>query len=234
MLMNSNPNTPALNLHPIQLIEDDMAVAQSLLMLLTSSNYTCVHYKNAEDFFAAVANNPQALSLPSCIISDIRLAKLSGLDLLNRITQKYPECVWPVILMTGHGDVEMAVNAMQKGCFDFMSKPFDPFMLITKLHDALVKSVATQKKNIFLSDYLKKHEHLTDQEKRICELILQNLTSREIAEVFGNSTRTVEVHRAAIFKKMGVASVVELAQLAERYSVMMEEKKLVPEQPTLI
>ena len=126
--------------HPIQLIEDDIALAQSLLMLLSASNYTCVHYKSAEDFLAAVKSNPQALHLPTCVVSDIRLPKLSGMDMMARLRKEHPACVWPVILITGHADVAMAVDAMHMGAFDFLTKPFDPFLLMQKLTTALEKS----------------------------------------------------------------------------------------------
>lgn len=219
--MSTSPNPANINLHPIQLVEDDIALAQSTMMLLSTSGLSCVHYKSAEDFFFAIANNKQALSLPSCVISDIRLPKLSGLELLKKLSLEHPECVWPTILVTGHADVEMAVNAMHDGAFDFLTKPFDPFLLIQKTTQAIEKSHAIQKKKLFVTDYQDRYESLTDQEKRVCDLTLQNLSSREIAEIFGNSSRTVEAHRAAIFKKMGVTSVLDLAKNAERFKTLI-------------
>ena len=209
-------------LHPIQLIEDDIALAQSLLMLLSASNYTCVHYKSAEDFLAAVQSNPQALHLPSCVVSDIRLPKLSGMDMLALLRKEHPECVWPVILVTGHADVAMAVDAMHMGAFDFLTKPFDPFLLTQKLSAALEKSYQMKANQDFVATYEQHKAALSEQERKIFSMILENQTSREIAETLGNSTRTIEVHRAAIFKKMGVTSILDLAKNSERYTIMRQ------------
>jgi FixJ family two-component response regulator len=205
--------------HPIQLIEDDIALAQSLLMLMSTLNYTCVHYKNAEDFLSSVQSNPQALNLQTCVISDIRLPKLSGMDMMARLRKEHPECVWPVILITGHADVAMAVSAMQLGAFDFLTKPFDPFLLVQKLTDALEKSHQIKINQDFIATYERHEALLTEQERKIFGMILENQTSREIAEALGNSTRTIEVHRAAIFKKMGATSILDLAKDCERYTL---------------
>ncbi len=205
--------------HPIQLIEDDIALAQSLLMLLSASNYTCVHYKSAEDFLAAVKSNPQALHLPTCVVSDIRLPKLSGMDMMARLRKEHPGCVWPVILITGHADVAMAVDAMHMGAFDFLTKPFDPFLLMQKLTTALEKSHQIKANQDFITTYEQHEAQLSDQERKIFGMILENQTSREIAETLGNSTRTIEVHRASIFKKMGATSILDLAKHSERYAL---------------
>lgn len=205
--------------HPIQLIEDDIALAQSLLMLLSASNYTCVHYKSAEDFLAAVKSNPQALHLPTCVVSDIRLPKLSGMDMMARLRKEHPACVWPVILITGHADVAMAVDAMHMGAFDFLTKPFDPFLLMQKLTTALEKSHQIKANQDFITTYEQHEAQLSEQERKIFGMILENLTSREIAETLGNSTRTIEVHRASIFKKMGATSILDLAKHSERYAM---------------
>lgn len=205
--------------HPIQLIEDDIALAQSLLMLLSASNYTCVHYKSAEDFLASVKSNPQALHLPTCVVSDIRLPKLSGMDMMAVLRKEHPECVWPMILITGHADVAMAVEAMHMGAFDFLTKPFDPFLMTQKLALALEKSHQIKANRDFVATYESHEALLSEQERKIFGMILDNLTSREIAETLGNSTRTIEVHRASIFKKMGVTSILDLAKNSERYAL---------------
>jgi len=212
--------TTLLNQYPIQIIEDDIPLAQSLQVLLSASNFTCVHYKSAEDFLASVQVNPEALRLPTCVISDIRLPKLSGLDIFEKLKHEYPQCVWSVIFITGHADVNMAVEAMQKGAFDFLTKPFDPFLLPQKIKAALKKSSQLLDEQNFVRSYEARKATLTEHEQRICTLILQNLTSREIAENLGNSTRTIEVHRASVFRKMEVDSILALAQQDERYKLL--------------
>jgi FixJ family two-component response regulator len=212
--------------HPIQLIEDDIALAQSLLMLLSASNYTCVHYKSAEDFLTAVKSNPQALHLPTCVVSDIRLPKLSGMDMMALLRKEHPTCVWPVILVTGHADVAMAVDAMHMGAFDFLTKPFDPFLLVQKIVSALEKAHQIKANQDVITSYEQHEALLSDQERKILGMILENKTSREIAETLGNSTRTIEVHRASIFKKMGVTSILDLAKNSERYRLVVTNQKM--------
>jgi two-component system response regulator FixJ len=206
--------------HPIQLIEDDAALAQSLLMLLSASNFTCVHYKSAEDFLASVKANPQALGLPTCVISDIRLPGMTGIEMMTVLKKDHPSCVWPVILITGHADVAMAVDAMHMGAFDFLAKPFDPFLLPKKLTAAIEKSQQLKAGEDFVKSYELRLASLSEQERKVFSMILENQTSREIAESLGNSTRTIEVHRAAIFKKLEAASILDLAKHHERYSLI--------------
>jgi FixJ family two-component response regulator len=209
--------------HPIQLIEDDNALAQSLLMLLSASNFTCVHYKSAEDFLASVKANPQALGLPTCVISDVRLPGMTGIEMMVVLKKKHPHCVWPVIMITGHADVAMAVDAMHMGAFDFLAKPFDPFMLPKKLAAAIEKSQQLKAGQDFVQSYEHRLASLSDQERKILGMILENQTSREIAETLGNSTRTIEVHRASIFKKMEAASILDLAKHHERYALIQAQ-----------
>ena len=209
--------------HPIQLIEDDAALAQSLLMLLSASNFTCVHYKSAEDFLASVKANSQALGLPTCVISDIRLPGMTGIEMMASLKKEHPNCVWPVILITGHADVAMAVDAMHMGAFDFLAKPFDPFMLPKKLSAAIEKSQQLKAGQDFVQTYEHRLTSLSEQERKSFGMILENQTSREIAETLGNSTRTIEVHRAAIFKKMEAASILDLAKHHERYTLIQAQ-----------
>ena len=209
--------------HPIQLIEDDAALAQSLLMLLSAANFTCVHYKSAEDFLASVKANSQALGLPTCVISDIRLPGMTGIEMMASLKKEHPNCVWPVILITGHADVAMAVDAMHMGAFDFLAKPFDPFMLPKKLSAAIEKSQQLKAGQDFVQTYEHRLTSLSEQERKIFGMILENQTSREIAETLGNSTRTIEVHRAAIFKKMEAASILDLAKHHERYTLIQAQ-----------
>ena len=209
------------NQYPIQLIEDDDALAQSIMGLLSSLQYTYVHYRNAEDFLSSLKNNPEAMKLSSCVISDVRLPEQSGLDILTVLKRDYPKCVWPIILITGHGDIAMAVDALHQGALDFLTKPFDPYILIKKIAQAVEKSQNLKIQQDFLVDYTNRLSLLTDHEKIVFTMMMRNQTSREIAEHLGNSTRTIEVHRAAVFKKMDVQSVLQLAQQNERYEMIV-------------
>jgi two-component system response regulator FixJ len=209
------------NQYPIQLIEDDEALAQSIMGLLSSLQYTYVHYRNAEDFLDTLKNNPEAMKLSSCVISDVRLPDQTGLDILTILKRDYPKCVWPIILITGHGDIAMAVDALHHGALDFLTKPFDPFILINKIAQAVEKSQVTKMQQDFLLEYTNRLTQLTEHEKAVFEMMMRNLSNREIADHLGNSTRTIEVHRAAVFKKMDVQSAMQLAQQNERYEMIV-------------
>ena len=209
------------NQYPIQLIEDDEALAQSIMGLLSSLQYTYVHYRNAEDFLDTLKNNPEAMKLSSCVISDVRLPDQTGLDILTILKRDYPKCVWPIILITGHGDIAMAVDALHHGALDFLTKPFDPFILINKIAQAVEKSQVTKTQQDFLLEYTNRLTQLTEHEKAVFQMMMRNLSNREIADHLGNSTRTIEVHRAAVFKKMDVQSAMQLAQQNERYEMIV-------------
>lgn len=210
------------NQYPIQLIEDDIDLAQSIMGLLSSMQYTYVHYRNAEDFLFSLKNNPEAMKLTSCVISDVRLPDQSGLDILTTLKRNYPKCVWPIILTTGHGDIAMAVDALHLGALDFLTKPFDPYILIEKISQAIERSQFIKTQQNFMFDYSNRLSHLTEHEKIVFEMMMRNLSNREIAEHLGNSTRTIEVHRAAVFKKMEVQSVLQLAQQNERFEMLFD------------
>jgi len=210
---------------PIQLVEDDLHLAQSISGLLATQDHACKIYPHAEDYIAHINSNPANLAQTSCLIADVRLPGMSGIDLMHMMHKDHPNCVWPTILITGHGDIAMAVNSLQEGAFAFLTKPFDPYALADKVNQAVLKSEELQKTLAFLSEFDAHSQHLTDQEKIIMERLLHNQTSREIAEALGNSTRTIEVHRAAIFTKMGVTSLMQLAQIKERHDLLSKAEK---------
>ena len=113
----------------------------------------------------------------------------------------------------------MAVDSMNSGAFDFLIKPFDPYVLLEKVEKSITLSEQIKEHNDFKNDFLARLSLLTEQEDVVCKLMLQNKTSREIAESLGNSTRTIEVHRANILKKMGYDSLLLFAQQNERFEL---------------
>ena len=140
---------------------------------------------------------------------------MSGIELFNKLKEvSWP---WPVIFMTGHGDLEMAVDLVKQGAFDFVTKPFAPMSLINKVQQALQASGDKVQIVKELQIHLQRLISLTRQEQQVLLAILSHKTNREIAEEMSNSTRTIETHRANILKKMGTASALELAQLHERF-----------------
>ena len=200
----------------IWIVEDDIALAHSLQMLLDSAGLAeTLHFENANACLTALPKAHHLVHAPGCLLLDIRLGAMSGIELFTKLKEfSWP---WPVIFMTGHGDLEMAVDLVKQGAFDFVTKPFDPMSLINKVQQALQvsgdKIQIAQEQQLHLQRLLS----LTKHEQQVLLSILSHKTNREIAEEMSNSTRTIETHRANILKKMETVSALELAQLHERF-----------------
>ena len=208
------PTTPS-----IYLIEDDAALADSLQTLLDYLGNRCVVFNSGEDFMKAFIESNEHQTGEGCIICDIRLPGMSGLEVFSKLKKDFPKSAWEIILITGHGDVNMAVEAMQSGAYDFITKPFDPYLLIEKITNAVSQSNTNKSERDYCLKYEARQKTLSKQEELVMSMILQLIPNREIAEKLDISTRTVEVHRAHVFKKMEVNSAAELSQLQERYKL---------------
>jgi two-component system response regulator DctR len=188
------------------LIDDDDAIRDSLAWLLESCDVACLSYPSAEDFLAEWQP-----SWTGCILLDIRMGGMSGPELFDVLCER--GCRMPVIFLTGHGDVPMAVAALKKGAFDFVEKPFNDNELVDRVVEAL-KLDANQRLAAADADSLgARLSSLTTREREVMELVLAGKLNKLIADELQISMRTVEVHRANLFDKMGVRTAVELAQL---------------------
>jgi len=190
----------------VYLVDDDEAIRDALGWLLQSRGVECRTFPSAEAF--AQAWSPQ---LAGCILLDIRMTGMSGLELFDLLQERGN--LLPVIFLTGHGDVPMAVSALKKGAFDFVEKPFNDNELVTRLEEALqldTHARATAASNDSINERLTR---LTTRERQIMDLVLAGKFNKVIADELQISMRTVEVHRAKVFEKMGVRTAVELSQL---------------------
>jgi two-component system response regulator DctR len=188
------------------LVDDDEAIRDSLGWLLESRGVPCLSYPSAEDFLAAW--NP---SLPGCILLDIRMDGMSGPELFDLLGER--GSTLPVIFLTGHGDVPMAVSALKQGAFDFVEKPCNDNELVNRVIEALQLD-ENQRLAAADSDSVNSlTSRLTTREKQVMERVLAGTLNKVIADELQISMRTVEVHRANLFEKMGVRTAVELAQL---------------------
>jgi two-component system response regulator DctR len=190
----------------VHLVDDDEAIRDALSWLLQSRELTCQTYASAEHFLAAWTED-----IAGCLLLDIRMGGMSGLELFERLQEVGNRL--PVIFLTGHGDVPMAVSALKKGAFDFVEKPFDDNELVNRVLEALQLD-QRQRANAASSDSLNgRLGRLTTRERQVMELILAGKFNKVIADELQISMRTVEVHRANLFEKMGVRTAVELSQL---------------------
>ena len=188
------------------LVDDDEAIRDSLGWLLESRGVACVSYPSAEDFLAAWSP-----ALAGCLLLDIRMDGMSGPELFDVLRERGSRL--PVIFLTGHGDVPMAVSALKKGAFDFVEKPCNDNELVNRVIEAL-KLDANQRAAASGAESVNTLvSRLTTREQQVMELILAGKLNKVIADELQVNIRTVEVHRANLFEKMGVRTAVELAQL---------------------
>lgn len=200
----------------VMIIEDDDALANSLSVLLDSAGITdVIRFESPTRFLLEYPNLSLDVHQPGCLLMDIRLPDMSGATLYSQLQSLAFH--WPVIFMTGHGDLSMAVDLMKAGAFDYVTKPFDPMGLIERVKAANMLSRTLLIDHGFKHAHMAKLASLTQHEIQVFTRILLNQTTREIAEAMDNSTRTIETHRANLLKKMDASSALEMAQEQERY-----------------
>lgn len=193
----------------LHIIDDEEVIRDSLAWLACSRAIEATSYATAEAFLAYLEKHDPSDAAGECILLDVRMPAMSGIALFAILESKGLTQHMPVIFLTGHGDVPMAVDALKKGAFDFFEKPFNDNKLMDRVQEALVASkeargrAATQARLSLLSA----------REKEVLNLILEGKMNKVIANDLGISMRTVEVHRAHIFDKMQVKTAVELARL---------------------
>jgi two-component system response regulator DctR len=188
------------------LVDDDEAIRDALSWLLKSRGVPCATYESAECFLAAW--NKQ---MSGCIVLDMRMSGMSGLDCFDELRTR--ESKLPVIFLTGHGDVPLAVATLKKGAFDFFEKPLNDNALATRIEEAMVLDADQRTTNATVDSVKARISTLTTRERQIMELVLLGKFNKVIADELNISMRTVEVHRANLFDKMQVKTAVELANL---------------------
>ncbi|WP_333793922.1 response regulator transcription factor [Hyphomicrobium sp.] len=189
----------------VSVIDDEASVREAVAMLLETHGLTVACYEGAGAFLAA----PFAAG---CIVSDVRMPEISGLDLLR--TLRNAGDPRPLLLMTGHGDVELAVQAIKLGAFDFVEKPFTNERLIASVEDALVASENSLKERLELDDLKSRYEALSERQRDTMQLLVRGLSNKEIGQQLGISPRTVEIHRTWVMTKMSARSIADLVRMA--------------------
>ncbi|MHC4741911.1 MAG: response regulator transcription factor [Planctomycetota bacterium] len=193
----------------VYVVDDDEAVCQSLGLLIEGVGLEVRTYHTAEDFLAGY--NPDR---PGCLVVDVRMPGMSGLDLQRQLKERGINL--PSIVVTGHGDIPMAVEAMKAGVVDFVEKPFRDQILLDDIQKALQLDAQARNQNAIKDDIESKASQLTPREAEIMNLLVDGRSSKTIAYELGISQKTVDFHRAHILKKMGVDSVVELVLLTHQ------------------
>ncbi len=193
----------------VYIVDDDSSVREALAWLLRSRRLPSELYDSAEDFDARVSQG-FVVSTPSCVLLDVRMAGMSGLAMFEKLISYGLLPTLPVIFLTGHADVPTAVAAVKRGAFDFCEKPFSDNALVDRIEQALSLSAAALAQHNASSSIQARLASLTDREKAVMQLVINGLPNKLVADQLDISVRTVEVHRARVFDKMGVKSAVEL------------------------
>ena len=189
------------------IVDDDEAVRDSLDVLLEAAGYATETFESGKVFLEACKSDKSG-----CVLLDVRMPQMSGLEVLERLRASRPDL--PVIMMTGHGDVAMAVGAMKSGAVDFVEKPFQDEPLLASVESAL--SIAEQQdQQQAMSTEARHHlERLTPRERDVLEQLVIGRPNKVIAHELGCSPRTVEVHRARVMEKMNARSLSHLVRMA--------------------
>jgi two-component system response regulator FixJ len=190
----------------VHVVDDDEAVRDSLALLLDAAGFATRAYDSAEAFLSVL---PGLTS--GCVITDVRMPELDGLELQRRIADVGVSL--PVIVMTGHGDVPIAVEALKAGAADFLEKPFDDEQLIGAVRRALATSERMRQEGATVADIAARMASLTPREHEVLERLVAGLPNKTIAYDLGSSPRTVEVQRARVMEKMAARSLPELVRM---------------------
>ncbi|HZP78152.1 MAG TPA: response regulator FixJ [Pseudolabrys sp.] len=191
---------------PVYIIDDDEAVRESLAFLLRTANITVQAYESASKFLSQLAQVKSG-----CVITDVRMPDVSGIELLRKVKEASPEI--PVIVITGHGDVPLAVEAMKYGAADFLEKPFDDEALLAVVRGALDRASTVGKRSAELSDIHEKLAALSTRERQVLEGLIAGKPNKVIAFDLGISPRTVEIYRANVMTKMQAGSLSDLVRM---------------------
>ena len=187
-------------------VDDDEAVRSSTRLLLKSVGLPAVTYSSAQEFLDNYDSQQ-----PGCVVLDVRMPGMSGLELQQFLNLR--GAVIPVIFITGHGDIPMAVEAMQQGAFDFLQKPFRDQDLLDRVQRALEKDRGNRAQLREKNRIQERRDSLTPREREILDLMTRGKPNKVMAADLGVSQRTVEIHRARVMEKMGASSLAQLVRM---------------------
>ncbi|MEJ2180747.1 MAG: response regulator [Gammaproteobacteria bacterium] len=190
----------------IYIVDDDEAIRDSLNLLMESVGLNATCFASAHAFL-----DGYDASKPACLILDVRMPDISGLDLQRILNERQIQI--PIVIITGHGDVPIAVRAMKAGAMDVLEKPFNDQALLDAITNAVTKSNEAFEEQNSRAKLKNRTQHLSPREREIMDLLILGKSSKKIAAQLGISPKTVDVHRIHIMEKMEVKSIVELARL---------------------
>ncbi len=209
------PESRAIQSAMVHLVDDDAAVRESLLMLLEANGLAVQIYPSAAALLAVAAGLKSG-----CVITDVRMPDMDGLAMQRELAARH--VTLPVIVMTGHGDVPIAVEAMKAGAADFLEKPFDEARLLGAIRGALEADAQAKRTAAAAAGLVTRFTTLTRREREVMDRLVAGHPNKTIAFDLGSSPRTVEVHRARIMEKMAAQNLPDLV----RMSIALENRAI--------
>jgi len=188
------------------IVDDDAAIRFAMQALMDSVNLNHEIFASADEFLEKVGDQR-----PGCLVLDIRMPGLGGLELQEELIKR--QSTLPIIFITGHGDVPMAVEAMQKGAVDFIQKPFRDQELLDRIREALATDEERRESQKHHAEVSSRLERLTNREREVFDLVVTGKPNKVIAYELGVSQRTVEIHRARVMEKMQARSLADLVKM---------------------
>ena len=193
----------------IRVIDDDDAVRRSWAFLLSGESYDVVTYADAGSFLASADFRRYG-----AILLDVRMPNMSGLELQNKLNEL--GCDLPIIFISGHGDIDMAVNTLKNGAVDFLQKPVKDDRLLEVIDAAVARNKAARRDQAEVAGFKARVEQLTQREREVIRMVAQGYSNKEVAAEFGISEKTVQVHRGSAYRKLDLHNAAEIARLLLR------------------
>ena len=191
------------------IIDDDRGMRQAIQDLVESVGLRAESFATGEEFLRT-----KHTDRPGCLVLDVRLPQMSGLDFQRRLTEIGSQI--PIIFITAHGDIPMSVRALKSGAVEFLTKPFRDQDLLDAIHQALQRDHATQEQQAEIHDLQERYGALTAREQQVMALVVSGMLNKQIASEIGASEATVKVHRGNVMHKMQAGSVVDLVRMADK------------------
>jgi FixJ family two-component response regulator len=196
----------------VYVVDDDSSVREAIKSLIRSVGLRVETFGTAQEFLKSA--RPDA---PGCVVLDVRLPGLSGLDLQRELAANGINL--PVIFITGHGDIPMSVRAMKAGALEFLTKPFRDQDLLDAIQQALERDRGARQQRLQTAELRERFDSLTAREREVMGLVVSGLLNKQIAGELGTSEVTIKIHRSQVMKKMGAGSLAELVRMTEKLGI---------------
>jgi len=200
----------------VAIVDDDLSFREGVSSLIRAAGWKVETFASAEEFLA----RPRA-EAPSCLLLDLQLPDLSGLDLQKRMAEGDLDV--PIVFITGHGDIPASVQAMKAGAVEFLTKPFDKEQLFLAIAEAMERDRANRRRHADMDALRARYESLTRREQEVMQQVVSGLLNKQVASELDISEFTVKVHRGQVMRKMHANSLADLVRMAEKLGIRSPE-----------